>query len=107
MNIDFHSDDTCDLGDALKRVTVLFPYTDDHSDGSDNTGDALKCVTAFYRIHAFSSCLCTRDVTVCRQIQITLAMLSKVSLLFIASMHSQAACASDMFHCVSPRTVAF
>ena len=23
-NIDFHSDDTCDLGDALKRVTVLF-----------------------------------------------------------------------------------
>ena len=29
---DFHSDDTCDLGDALKRVTVLFPYTDDHGD---------------------------------------------------------------------------
>ena len=54
----------------------FFAYTDDHSDDSDNTGDALKCVTAFYRIHAFSSCLCTRDVTVRRQIQITLAMLT-------------------------------
>ena len=44
----------------------FFPYIDDHSDDSDNTGDALKGVTAFYRIHTFSSCLCTRDVTVCR-----------------------------------------
>ena len=53
MYIDFHSDDTCDPGDALKCVTVVVPM---HCDvafyptltiatrETDNTGDALKLV---------------------------------------------------------------
>ena len=73
--IDFHSDNTCDPGDALKCVTVVvpmhcdvvFPQSDDRNDETDNTVDALKGVTGLYCIHAFSSWWCTRDVTVCRR----------------------------------------
>ena len=49
---DFHSDDTCDLGDALKCVTVAVP---------------MHCDVAFFPI-----------LTITAMIQITLAMLSKV-----------------------------
>ena len=71
---DFHSDDTYDLGDALKCVTVAVP---------------MHCDVAFFPI-----------LTITAMIQITLAMLSKVCLLFIASIHSQAACAHVMSLCV-------
>ena len=48
----FHSDDTCNLGDALKCVTVVVP---------------MHCDVAFFPI-----------LTITAMIQITLAMLSNV-----------------------------